>query len=223
MVAGGWIYARCMYFVGVVLFPLLLLFIFLFFSFLFPNPAREWRKRLDEQGSMEMQPMLLCSRLFREYKTPYCTMQYSILPYDSALKKTFLFFFFFFIILFYFPAKTGAWLRRPAWVWLMYIMDDRPAVIGGQHAPRRRFNGLNQIELFSWSRRKALRVCKRSSGPVELPHCREGCWTVRSTDDGGGGGGHECCCCSTPATHANHHAHHQANKIVAMQLLDDYS
>ena len=105
----------------------------------------------------------------------------------------------------------------------MYIMDDKPAVIGGQHAPRRRFNGLNQIELFSWSRRKALRVCKRSSGPVELPHCREGCWTVRSTDDGGGGGGHECCCCSTPATHANHHAHHQANKIVAMQLLDDYS
>ena len=44
---------------------------------------------------MEMQPMLLCSRLFREYKTPYCTMQYSILPYDSALKKTSLFFFYF--------------------------------------------------------------------------------------------------------------------------------
>ena len=54
-------------------------------------------------------------------------------------------------------------------MWLMYIMDDKPAVIGGQHAPRRRFNGLSQIELLSWSRRKALRVCKRSSGPVECP------------------------------------------------------
>lgn len=107
MVAGGWIYARCMYFGGVVLFPLLLLFIFLFFSFLFPNPAREWRKRLDEQGSMEMQPMLLCSRLFREYKTPYCTMQYSILPYDSALKKTSLFFFLFYFI----------FLQKPALGW----------------------------------------------------------------------------------------------------------
>ena len=93
-------------------------------------------------------------------------------------------------------------------MWLMYIMDDKPAVIGGQHAPRRRFNGLSQIELLSWSRRKALRVCKRSSGPVECP-TGKGCWTVRSTDDGrggGGGGGHKCCCCcSTPATHANHH------------------
>lgn len=54
-------------------------------------------------------------------------------------------------------------------MWLMYIMDDKPTVIGGQHAPRRRFNGLSQIELLSWSRRKALRVCKRSSGPVECP------------------------------------------------------
>ena len=56
------------------------------------------KERLDEQGSIEKtQPTLLCSRLFREYKTLYCTVLYSTVSYRIIIieKKKRLFFFIF--------------------------------------------------------------------------------------------------------------------------------